>query len=315
MIRTSDMRIAKDITDLIGQTPLVELSKMSEGLAGRVIAKLESFNPCSSVKDRISLAMIEAAEKAGTLSKGTTIIEPTSGNTGIGLAFVAAARGYKLVLTMPETMSIERRNLLKAFGAQVVLTPGPEGMPGAVAKAEELLAETPGGIMPQQFKNPANPEIHYNTTGPEIWDDTGGQIDILVVGIGTGGTITGAGKYLKEKKPAIKCYAVEPSASPFLSKGEKGPHPIQGIGAGFKPDILDMSVVDEILTVTNEEAIETTRKAVRTEGLLIGISSGANVAIALKVASRPENKGKMVVTVVADTGERYLSTPCYAELD
>ncbi len=309
------MRIARNITELVGRTPLVDLSVVGRGLPGRVAAKLESFNPCSSVKDRIGLSMINAAERAGKLNQDSVIIEPTSGNTGIALAFVAAARGYKLVLTMPETMSLERRNLLKALGAKLVLTPGPEGMPGAIEKAEQILAETPNGFMPQQFKNPANPDIHYRTTGPEIWEDTDGKIDIFVAAAGTGGTITGVGRFLKERNPNVKVFVVEPEASAFLSRGEKGPHPIQGIGAGFKPDILDMSIIDDILTVTNEEAIETTRKVVRHEGILLGISAGANVATALKVASRAESEGKLIVTIICDTGERYLSTPTYMEID
>ncbi len=307
-------RIANDITQLIGKTPLVRLDRMAKGLPASVLGKLENFNPCSSVKDRIALFMIDAAEARGLIKKGTIIIEPTSGNTGIALAFIAAERGYKLILTMPETMSMERRNLLKAFGAELILTPGPDGMPGAVTKAEELVAQTPGSFMPQQFNNPANPEAHYMTTGPEIWDDTDGKVDIFVAAVGTGGTITGTGKFLKEKNPNIKVIAVEPEASPFLTKGEKGPHPIQGIGAGFKPNVLDLSVVDEILTVTNEEAIDTTRKMVRMEGILIGISAGANVATSLKVAAREENRGKTIVTIICDTGERYLSTPTYMEI-
>jgi len=306
--------IASNIAGLIGRTPMVVLNRMGDGLTSKIIAKLESFNPCSSVKDRIAVSMIDDAEKKGLIKADTTIIEPTSGNTGIALAFVAAARGYKLILAMPETMSVERRALLKALGAELILTPGPDGMSGAVKKAEELVKSTPGSFMPQQFKNPANPYIHRTTTGPEIWNDAGGKIDFLVSGVGTGGTITGAGGFLKEKNPEIKLIAVEPEASPFLSKGEKGPHPIQGIGAGFKPDILDLDLIDEILTVTNDEAIEMTRRMVREEGIPAGISSGANIAAAVKVASRPENKDKIIVTFVCDTGERYLSTPTYSEI-
>ncbi len=293
---------------------MVSLNRIGDGLFASIIAKLESFNPCSSVKDRIAISMIDDAEKKGLLKGDTTIIEPTSGNTGIALAFISAARGYKLILAMPETMSIERRALLKALGAELILTPGPDGMPGAIKKAEELIKSTPGSFMPDQFKNPANPYIHKVTTGPEIWEDTKGKIDILVSGVGTGGTITGAGGFLKEKNQNIQLIAVEPAASPFLSKGEKGPHPIQGIGAGFKPDILDLGLIDEIITVTNDEAIGTTRRMVREEGILVGISAGANIAAAIKVASRPENKGKTIVTFVCDTGERYLSTPTYSEI-
>jgi cysteine synthase A len=307
-------KIASDITKLIGQTPLVALSKIGATLSAQIILKLEFFNPCSSVKDRIAMSMIGDAEKKGLIGKNTTIIEPTSGNTGIALAYIAAARGYRLILTMPETMSLERRALLKAFGAELVLTPGPEGMTGAVRKAEELVKSTPESFMPQQFKNPANPAIHYNTTGPEIWADTEGKVDIFISAVGTGGTVTGVGKFLKEKNPNIEIIAVEPAASPFLTKGQKGPHPIQGIGAGFRPDILDLNIVDEILTVTNDEAIDTTRLIVRKEGILIGISTGANVAAAMKVASRNENKDKMIVTIGCDTGERYLSTPAYSEI-
>ncbi len=307
------MKIAGSITDLIGGTPLVYLDRVAAGLPGRVVGKLESFNPCSSVKDRIGLAMIEAAERAGKIKKDTIIIEPTSGNTGIGLAFVCAMKGYKLVLYMPETMSVERRNLLKAFGADLVLTPGAEGISGAVKRAEEAAAGDSRYYMAQQFMNPANPEIHSKTTAEEIWKDTDGTVDVIVSAIGTGGTITGCARVLKPRKPGLKVIAVEPAASPFLSKGIKGPHPIQGIGAGFKPDVLELELVDEILTVENEEAIETTRRVVRQEGILLGISAGANVAAAIKVASRPESKGKLIVTFICDTGERYLSTPTYTE--
>lgn len=308
-------KIADSITDLVGKTPLVALDRLAAGLPARVLGKLESHNPAYSVKDRIGLAMIKKAEEEKKISKGTVIIEPTSGNTGIALAFICAVKGYRLILAMPETMSVERRNLLKAFGAELVLTPGAEGMSGAIAKAESLLTQYPNAFMPQQFKNPANPEIHGKTTGPEIWDDTDGKVDIFVSGVGTGGTITGVTSYIKPLKPSFKAIAVEPAASPVLSKGQKGPHPIQGIGAGFKPDILNMNLVDEVMTVTNEEAIQTTRRLVREEGILAGISSGANVSAALRVASRPENKGKLIVTIICDTGERYLSTPTYLEID
>ncbi len=308
------MKIANSITDLIGNTPLVYLDRVARGLPARVVGKLESFNPCSSVKDRIGLAMIEAAERAGMIKADTIIIEPTSGNTGIALAFVCAIKGYKLVLYMPETMSIERRNLLKAFGAELVLTPGAEGMPGAVKRAEEVAATDARYFMPQQFKNSANPAIHERTTAEEIWNDTDGKVDIIVSAIGTGGTITGCARVLKPRKAGIKVVAVEPAASPFLSKGVKGPHPIQGIGAGFKPDILELELADEIMTIENDEAIGMTRRVVREEGILLGISAGANVAAAMKVASRPENAGKLVVTFICDTGERYLSTPTYTEL-
>ena len=307
------MKIAGSITDLIGNTPLVYLDRVAGNLPGRVVGKLESFNPCSSVKDRIGLAMIEAAERAGKISKDTIIVEPTSGNTGIALAFVCAMKGYKLMLFMPETMSVERRNLLKAFGAELVLTPGSEGMPGALKRAEDIVASDSRYFMPQQFKNSANPDIHAKTTAEEIWKDTDGGVDIIVSAIGTGGTITGCARVLKSRKPGLKVVAVEPAASPFLSKGTKGPHPIQGIGAGFKPDVLDIELADEILTVENEEAIDMTRKVVRQEGILLGISAGANIAAAVKVASRPENKGKLIVTFICDTGERYLSTPTYTE--
>jgi len=308
-------KIADSILELIGRTPLVALDRIARGLPGRVVAKMESHNPASSVKDRIGYAMILAAEADHRITKDTVIIEPTSGNTGIALAFVCAVRGYRLILTMPETMSVERRNLLRAFGAELILTPGAEGMAGAVARAEELLKEHPDGFIPQQFNNPANPDIHRRTTGPEIWADTDGAVDIFVSGVGTGGTISGVAAHIKPLKPTFKAIAVEPAASPFLSKGEKGPHPIQGIGAGFKPGNLDLSLIDEIVTVTNDEAVAMTRRIVREEGILAGISSGANVAAALKVASRPESKGKLIVTIICDTGERYLSTPTYLEID
>jgi cysteine synthase A len=306
--------IANNIADLIGKTPLLRLSRIVSGLPGSIAVKMESFNPCSSVKDRIARAMIDDAERRGILNSDSILIEPTSGNTGIALAYIAAARGYRLILAMPETMSLERRSLLKAFGAELILTPGQEGMGGAVKKAEEMVASTPCAIMLNQFKNPANPQIHRSTTGPEIWQDTEGKIDILVSGIGTGGTITGCGEYLKGLNPNIKVIAVEPEASPFLSKGQKGPHPIQGIGAGFKPDILNLDIVDEIITIGNEEAVQTTRRLVREDGILGGISSGANLAAALRVAGRPENKNKLIVTFVCDTGERYLSTSTYQDI-
>jgi cysteine synthase A len=308
------MKISSDITALIGGTPLVYLDRAAGGLPGRVVGKLESFNPCSSVKDRIGLAMILAAEKEGKIGKGAVIVEPTSGNTGIALAFICSIRGYRLILTMPETMSTERRNLLKAFGAEILLTPGADGMPGAVEKAEKLVAKNQSYFMPQQFKNPANPDIHELTTAEEIWQDTDGNVDVVVSAIGTGGTFTGCARGLKKKKPSLKMVAVEPAASPFLSKGEKGPHPIQGIGAGFKPDILDIDLADEIITVENDEAINTTREVVRKEGILLGISAGANIAAAIKIASRKESKDKLIVTFICDTGERYLSTPTYTEM-
>jgi len=306
-------KIAKHLTDLIGNTPLLELTNYNKtnGASATIIAKLEYFNPASSVKDRIGFAMIEAAEKQGLIKKDTTIIEPTSGNTGIALAFVAASKGYKLILTMPETFSIERRNLLKALGADLVLTPGPEGMSGAIKKAEELHASIPNSFIPQQFKNPANPEIHRKTTAEEIWRDTDGKVDIFISGVGTGGTITGVGEVLKKRNPNVKIFAVEPADSPVLSGGLKGPHKIQGIGAGFVPDVLNRSVIDGIITVKNEEAFEAGRTLARLEGLLVGISSGAATHAALQVAKRPENKGKNIVVILPDTGERYLSTLLY----
>jgi cysteine synthase len=308
-------KIAKSLTDLIGNTPLLELSNYNKinGLVARLLAKLEYFNPAGSVKDRIGYAMIKDAEERGLINKDSTIIEPTSGNTGIGLAFVAAARGYRLILTMPETFSIERRNLLKALGAELVLTPGPDGMKGAIRKAEELGAQTPHSFLPQQFKNPANPEIHRKTTAREIWEDTDGQVDIFVAGVGTGGTITGVGEVLKQKKPGVRIIAVEPFDSPVLSGGNPGTHKIQGIGAGFVPDILNRGVIDEIFKVKNEEAFETARKLSKSEGLLVGISSGAATFAATEIAKRPENKGKTIVVLLPDTGERYLSTPLFQE--
>ncbi|MGB2987723.1 MAG: cysteine synthase A [Phycisphaerae bacterium] len=300
--------IAEDITKLVGRTPMVRLSKIGAGLEAQVVAKLESFNPCASVKDRIGLSMIEAAERAGRINPDTIIVEPTSGNTGIALAFVCAARGYKLILTMPETMSIERRRLLRILGADLVLTPGSEGMPGAIRKAEELAGADDRHLILQQFANPANPEIHRETTAEEIWEDTGGAIDILVAGVGTGGTITGVAEVLKERKPSFKAIAVEPSGSPVLSGGEPGPHKIQGIGAGFVPDVLRPELVDEIIQVRHEDAGDIARRLAREEGILVGISSGAALWAALQVAARPENAGKMIVVVLPDTGERYLST-------
>jgi len=303
-------RILNNITEAIGRTPLVRLNRINTTKA-EILAKMEYFNPGGSVKDRIALSMIEAAEREGKINKDTVIVEPTSGNTGIGLALVAAAKGYRLVITMPETMSIERRNLLKAFGAEVVLTPGSEGMRGAIKKAEELLKEYENAFMPQQFMNPANPEIHRRTTAEEIWEDTGGQVDIIVGGVGTGGTISGVGQVLKPRLPHLKIVAVEPKASPVLSGGEPGPHKIQGIGAGFVPQVFDREVVDEIIQVADQDAFETSRQLARLEGLLVGISSGAAAWAALEVAKREENAGKRIVVVLPDTGERYLSTPLF----
>ena len=301
-------RISPDITAIIGNTPMLTLSRLGAGIEARLLAKLEFQNPLGSVKDRIGLAMIRAAEEQGLLKPTTTIIEPTSGNTGIALAFVCAARKYRLILTMPETMSLERRTLLKHLGAELVLTPGSEGMRGAIARAEELLAKTPDSFMPNQFTNPANPEIHRQTTAKEIWEDTDGRIDIFVAGVGTGGTITGVGEVLKTKNPSLHVVAVEPSASPVLSGGKPGPHKIQGIGAGFVPKILNREIIDEIITVTNDQAMETARRIAKEEGILCGISSGANAWAAMQIASRPENRGKQIVFPLCDTGERYLST-------
>ena len=307
-------KIAKQLTELVGNTPLLELKRFNEkkGLQATIITKLEYFNPAGSVKERVALAMIEDAEAKGILQPGATIIEPTSGNTGVGLAFVSSAKGYKLILTMPDTMSIERRNLLKALGAKVVLTPGAEGMKGAIAKAEELQASTPGSWIPQQFNNPANPAIHVKTTGEEIWRDTDGKVDIFVAGVGTGGTVSGVGVALKHHNPQVKVVAVEPASSPVLSGGKSGPHKIQGIGAGFVPANFNAEVIDEILTIENDEAILASRQVAQSEGLLVGISSGAALAGAVRLAQRPENKGKTIVALLPDTGERYLSTVLYA---
>ena len=309
------MTVYKAISDLIGNTPLVELTHIEEkeGLDSRVVAKVEFFNPAGSVKDRIAKKMIEDAEKKGVIKPGATLIEPTSGNTGIGIASVAAAKGYKAIMTMPETMSVERRNLLKAYGAKVVLTDGKAGMKGAIAKAKELAATIPNSFIPSQFENPSNPQAHYESTGPEIWKDTEGKVDIFVAGVGTGGTVSGTGKYLKDQNPNVKVIAVEPATSPVLSQGYAGPHGIQGIGAGFVPKTLDTSVYDEVFTVTNEQAYETGRLIAHNEGMLVGISSGAATYAAIQIAKRPENKGKTIVVLLPDTGERYLSTPMFAE--
>jgi cysteine synthase A len=308
------MKIANDVTELVGNTPLVRLNRLNQGGFAEVVLKLEYFNPSHSVKDRIGVAMINAAEKEGKLKKDSIIIEPTSGNTGIALAFVAAARGYKCVIVMPDTMSKERRMLLRAYGAELILTPGSEGMGGAIRKAEELAASDSRYFLPQQFKNPANPEMHRRTTAEEIWRDTDGQVDFVVAGIGTGGTITGVGEVLKARKRSVKIIAVEPDSSPVLSGGSKGPHAIQGIGAGFVPDILNTQIYDEILRVKNEDALETARSLAKNEGLLTGISAGAATWAALQVAARPENKGKLIVVIIPDFGERYLSTALYANL-
>jgi cysteine synthase A len=311
---SKNMNIADDVTALVGRTPLVRINRLAAGLPGKIVAKLEFFNPANSVKDRIGVAMIDAAEASGALKPGMTVVEPTSGNTGIALAMVCAARGYKCILTMPETMSKERRAVLRAYGAEIVLTPGPAGMGGAIGKAEEIAASGDGYFMPQQFNNPANPEVHRRTTAEEIWADTGGAVDFLVAGIGTGGTITGVGEVIKSRKPSFKVVAVEPDASPVLSGGAKGPHIIQGIGAGFVPKILNTEVYDEIIRVTNDDTLAMARRAAKEEGLLVGISSGAALWAAVQVASRAENEGKLIVVIIPSYGERYLSTVLFAGL-
>jgi cysteine synthase A len=308
------MKIANDVTELVGNTPLVRIRRLTEGAVADVVAKLEFYNPAHSVKDRIGVAMIDAAEKAGKLKPDSIILEPTSGNTGIALAMVAAARGYKCVIIMPETMSKERRQLMRAYGAELILTPGPAGMPGAIAKAEELAAADPRYFIPQQFENPANPEIHRKTTAEEIWRDTEGKVDFLVAGVGTGGTLTGIAEVIKARKPSFKAIAVEPDASPVLSGGQKGPHPLQGIGAGFIPKVLNTKIYDEIVRVKGDDAFATARRAAKEEGILVGISSGAALWAATQVARRPENAGKLIVVIIPSFGERYLSTPLYADL-
>lgn len=312
--RTRRPAVANDMTELVGNTPMVRIQQLAAGLPGRIVAKLEAYNPAWSVKDRIGLAMIDAAERSGALKPGMTIVEPTSGNTGIALAWVSAVRGYRLVLVMPETMSVERRKLLAIFGAELVLTPGAGGMKAAVAKATELVADNPGYFMPQQFENPANPAFHERTTGVEIWEDTEGEVDVLVAGVGTGGTITGTGRTLKALKPSVKCIAVEPSDSPVLSGGAAGPHKIQGIGAGFVPGVFDRSVIDEVMTIASDEAGSVARALASREGILAGISGGAAMAAAIRVASRAESAGKTIVVVLPDTGERYLSTWLFEEV-